>query len=223
MPLQGWQCQEWPTRPSEEPSWGPQEGLWFQPPLLEDGPTLPPSSMGWGAVGDGMLGCPTGPTLVCESTCTHSHSSQPLPGLAGEHTGLIRASASCLAASASPAPTPSEPSWKAASLPAGGAGGWAWEAPRVSTMVPLPQHLQGLNSASSCCTVGAPAELTHMCYGVVHQQTHTLSLLLEHTQACTLIFKQSRCPKDSKHTQTHGVCTHQFLDSELTHIYTLVS
>lgn len=121
----------------------------------------------------------------------HSHSSQPLPGLAGEHTGLIRASASCLAASASPAPTPSEPSWKAASLSAGGAGGWAWEAPRVSTMVPLPQHLQGLNSASSCCTVGAPAELTHMCYGVVHQQTHTLSLLLEHTQACTLIFKHN--------------------------------
>lgn len=102
-------------------------------------------------------------------------------------------------------------------MPIGWAGGWAWEAPRVSMIVPLPQHFQGLNSFGSCCLVGAPPELTRVCYRLVHQETHTLSLslLLEHTQPCTPIFKHTlTIPKKANthksappSTNPEGLCT----------------
>lgn len=149
-------------------------------------PLSPPSSVGLGAVGgrggqERMLSSPAGPIPACECThtlpylcvsahtlsptcmCVHTHPLLPLtrpPGSLEASLGTHGVNPAicqlCLAASASPAPTPYEPSWKAASLLAGGAGGWAWEAPGVSRRAPLPQHLQGLNSVSSCCPVGAP-------------------------------------------------------------------
>lgn len=143
----------------------------------------PASSMGWGggAVGGESVGCPIGSTAVRESTCIplplplQAASPKASQGTHRVNRGICQL---CLAAPASLAPTPYEPSWKAASLPVGGVGGWAWEAPRVSTIMPLPQHFQGLNSFGSCRPVGAPPELTHMCSGIVHQKTHTLSLSL---------------------------------------------
>lgn len=153
----------------------------------------PVSSMGWGRCqGRQHWDVPLAQQL-CESAGPPSPlpPSQPLPVPAsGTHRvnpGIGRPA--CLAASGSPAPTPYKPSWKAASVPAGGAGGWAWEAPRVSRTAPLPQHFQGLNSFGSCGPVGAPAELTHV-LGVVHQE-NTFSLSLKHTQPCTPMFKHT--------------------------------
>ena len=126
----------------------------------------------------------------------------------------------CLAASASPAPTPYEPSWKAASLLAGRAGGWAWEAPGVSRSTPLPQHLQGLNSVGSCCPAGAPLELTHTCRGVVHQEAHTPSLCLSlslsgsntHRPArqylnTVSLYQRKQTHRNPLHKPTRSVCT----------------
>jgi len=128
----------------------------------------------------------------------------------------------CLAASASPAPTPYEPSWKAASLLAGRAGGWAWEAPGVSRSTPLPQHLQGLNSVGSCCPAGAPLELTHTCRGVVHQEVHMPSLSLSlslslsgsntHRPArqylnTVSLYQRKQTHRNPPHKPTRSVCT----------------
>lgn len=149
---------------------------------------------------------------VCMSPHTPLHPSrsrQPLQRPARAHAGLTGHLPAVLAALASPVPTPCEPSWKAASAMAGGAGGWAWEAPRVSKMEPLPQALPA--PAAQCGhRLSSHTSAMGLC-----TRKHILFLLLEHTQAYTPIFKQSHWTKESKHTQTHGACAHQFLDSAL--------
>lgn len=137
---------------------------------------------------------------VCESTAPLTLHRQLLLWLARAHAGLIGHLPAALAASASPAPTPCEPSWKAASFMAGGAGGWAWEAPRVSRRVPLPQPLPapaaqwGHHLSSHTCAMG-------LC-----TRKHILFLSLScsntHAQAYTPILKQSHCTKESKHKPT---------------------
>lgn len=200
-----------PWTPQKSPRSQPQRGAHLGP---SEGSVVPPTSPGRGSH------LPISSTPGCywekgrwyiplvQHTCVSPHSSlQPSHSTAspeasqGTHR-VNRASASCFGSFCLSSANSLQPSWKAASLTAGRAGGWAWEAPRVSTTVPLSQPLPD-------------PESTHMCYGVVHQETHTLSLLLEHTQAYTPIFKQSCCTKESKHTQIHGVCAHQCLDPEL--------
>lgn len=202
MSLQVWQCQDRPSIPGPSPreeTAGIQEGLCFHPPLLEEGPTPTPLQAVWaaagGLLGETVLGCPIGSTAACESTRIPLPLPLPLkPASPKASQGTRRVNRGicqlCLAAQASSAPTPYEPSWKAASLPVGGAGGWAWEAPKVSTIVSLPQHFQGLDSFGSCRPVGHRLS-SHTCYGVVHQKTRTVSLLLEHPQPCTPIFKHT--------------------------------
>lgn len=212
MSLQCWQCQDQPMNPSEEPQVPAPERSPGGPLRRVCGSThlswkrVPPTYLKHPRVllGEKMLVYPIGPTYVCESTLTAPaltlHTTSPE---ASQSTRRVnRASASYFGSFCLSSANSLQPSWKAASLTAGRAGGWAWEAPRVSRTVPLPQPLPD-------------PESTHMCYGVVHQETHTLSLLLEHTQAYTPIFKQSCCIKESKHTQTHGVCAYQSLDPEL--------
>ena len=201
-------------------------------------PPSPPSSVDLGAVGGPredaeMSHWPD--TCVCVHTpsptcvCVHTHPLLPLTwplgspeaslGTHGVNPAICQL---CLAASASPAPTPYEPSWKAASLLAGRAGGWAWEAPGVSRRAPLPQHLQGLNSVGSgsrlpLSSEGTSGAHTHVPWGCAPGSTYALSLSLslwiKHTQACTPIFKHGlTVPKKAntqKATHTHppGLCT----------------
>lgn len=169
----------------------------------------------------GEMGCPISSTAVCESTCiplappTAACLSEDQPVPHRVNRGLCQP---CLAALGSPAPTPYEPSWKAASLPIGWAGGWAWEAPRVSMIVPLPQHFQGLNSFGSCCLVGAPPELSRVCCRLGHQETHTLTLSLSclnthslvHQYLNTLSLYQRKQTHINQHhyPQTQRVCAH---------------
>lgn len=129
-------------------------------------------------LGKRMLAYPIGPTHMCESTLTPpALTLQTASPEATQGTCRVnRASASCFGSLCLSSANSLQPSWKAASLTAGRAGGWAWEAPRGSRTVPLLQPLPD-------------PESTHMCYRVVHQETHTLSLLLERTQAYTPIFK----------------------------------
>lgn len=59
-------------------------------------PPSPSSSLGWGLLGERMLGFPIGPTHMCESTGT-PHPSQTASPEASQGTHRVnRASASCL-------------------------------------------------------------------------------------------------------------------------------
>lgn len=138
--------------PKEELSWDPQEDLWFHP--------HPQAVWAGGCWGRGCWDFP-----LAQHTCTSPQAPliphrQPLLRRARAHTGLIGHLPAALAASVSPAPTPCEPSWKAVSFMPGGAGGWAWEAPRVSRMVPLLQPLPapaaqwGHHLSSHTCAMG---------------------------------------------------------------------
>ena len=204
-----------------------------------------------------MLSCPAGPIPACEythtlpylcvsahtlsptCTCVHIHPLLPLTQLPGSLEASLGTHGVnpaicqlCLAASASPAPTPYEPSWKAASLLAGGAGGWAWEAPGVSRRAALPQHLQGLNSVGSCCPVGAPLELTHTCAVGLCTRKHIRPLSLSgsnthrpaHQYLNTVSLYQRKQTPRNPHAQIHQVCVHHFSDSELhTNIHIRIS
>lgn len=157
-------------------------------------PPSPPSSVDLGAVG-GLR--EDAEMSHWPDTCVFVHTHPLLPltwplgspeaslGTHGVNPAICQL---CLAASASPAPTPYEPSWKAASLLAGGAGGWAWEAPGVSRRAPLPQHLQGLNSVGSRLLLssgGTSGAHTHVPWGCAPGSTYALSLSLSLDQTHT--------------------------------------
>lgn len=139
-------------------------------------PPSPPSSVGWGLLGERMLECSIGPTHMCESTCTPHPSQRASPEAARAHVGLIGHLPAALAASASPSPTPCEPSWKTASLMAGGLGA-GLGSPQSLQDAPLPQPLL------------APAAQwrhhlsSHTCAMRLCTRKHILflSLLLKHT------------------------------------------
>lgn len=196
--------------------------------LWKEGPILPPKQCGLGVCwGRECWDVPWAQYLCLSPHIPAPPSSlltlQPASPEASQGTHRVNPGICqlCLAASASPAPAPYEPSWKAASLPAGGAGGWAWEAPRVSRRAPLPQHLQGLNSVGSCCPVGALPELTRTCAMGLYTREHTLPLSLflscsnthrpAHQYLNTVSLYQRKQTHRNPHAQTHRVCVHQSL------------
>lgn len=197
----------------------------------------------WGLSGgrERTLRCPTGliPACLCTHrplpacSCTHtpsspSHGHWALPRPAWAHTGLIQPSASCawqLRPLQRQLPTSlpgrRHPCWLAG---LGAGPGKPLESlggrPSPSTFKASIQSAPG-----SRCPVGAPLELTHMCHGVVHQEAHTPSLFLSlsgsnthrpaHQYLNTVSLYQRKQTHRKPHTQTHQVCVHHFLDSEL--------